>query len=42
MGWMVKLTPRPLYPGNDTGTIMQEVGWATGAVWTGAENLARH
>jgi len=28
------------YPGNDTETVMQEVGWAPGPVWKGAENLA--
>jgi len=30
MGWMVNVTPRPLYTGNDTETIMQEAGWAQG------------
>jgi len=29
-----------LYPGIDPVTIVQEAGWATGPVWTGAENLA--
>jgi len=33
--------PRPLFtPGNDSVPIVQEVGWAPGPVWTGAENLA--
>ena len=40
-GWGVSVTPRPLStPGKDTVPIVQEVGWATGPVWTGAENLA--
>jgi hypothetical protein len=37
MGWVVNATPRPLYRGKDTVTILQEAGWATGPVWTGAE-----
>jgi hypothetical protein len=37
----VSLTPRPLFtPGKDPVPIVQEVGWAPGPVWTGAENLA--
>ena len=33
--------PRPLFtPGKDPGPIVQEAEWATGPVWTGAENLA--
>ena len=37
----VSSTPRPLFtPGKDPVPIVQEAGWATGAVWTGAENLA--
>ena len=33
--------PGPLFtPGKDTVPIVQEVGWAPGPVWTGAENLA--
>jgi hypothetical protein len=38
-GW---LTPRPgrFSPGSDLVPIVQEAGWATGPVWTGAENLA--
>jgi hypothetical protein len=34
--------PRPhLTPGKDPVPIVQEDGWASGPVWTGAENLAR-
>jgi hypothetical protein len=37
----VSVTPRPrLTPGKDPVTIVQEAGWASGPVWTGAENLA--
>ena len=32
--------PAALPPGNDPVPIAQEVGWAPGQVWTGAENLA--
>jgi hypothetical protein len=33
--------PRPhLAPGKDPVPIVQEAGWASGPVWTGAENLA--
>ena len=33
--------PRPLFtPGKDPVRIVQEVGWAPGPVWTGAENIA--
>ena len=40
-GWGVSVTPRPLFtPGKDPVLIVQEVGWAPGPVWTGAENLA--
>ena len=40
MGWVVSTTPRPLYPpGKDPVPIVQEVGWAPGSVWTGAEKL---
>jgi hypothetical protein len=37
-GWS---TPRPgrFTPGKDPVPIVQEAGWATGPVWTGAENL---
>ena len=37
----MSFTPRPLFtPGKDPVPIVQEAGWATGPVWTGAENLA--
>ena len=40
-GCGVSVTPRPLFtPGKDLVHIVQEVGWAPGPVWTGAENLA--
>jgi len=40
-GWGVSVTPRSLLtPGKDPVPIIQEVGWAPGPVWTGAENLA--
>ena len=33
--------PQPhLTPGKDPVPIVQEVGWASGSVWTRAENLA--
>jgi len=37
-GW---LTPRPgrFTPGKDPVAIVQEAGWASGPVWTDAENL---
>jgi hypothetical protein len=37
-GWSA---PRPVRftPGKDPVPIVQEVGWAPGPVWTGAENL---
>jgi len=39
-GWGVSVTPRPLFtPRKDLVPIAQEVGWAPGPVWTGAENL---
>jgi len=28
MGWVVNATPRPLYPRNDSVTLVQEAGWA--------------
>ena len=39
MGWSM---PRPgrFTPGKDTVPIVKVAGWATGQVWTGAENLA--
>jgi hypothetical protein len=39
-GWGVSVTPRPyLIPGKDPVPIVQESGWISGPVWTGAENL---
>jgi hypothetical protein len=41
VGWVVSVTPRPLFtPGKDPVPIVQEVRWAPGPVWTGAENFA--
>jgi len=35
--------PWPLFaPGKDPVPIVQEAAWATGPVWTGAENLGPH
>ena len=40
-GWGVSVTPRQLFtPGKEPVPVVQEVGWAPGPVWTGAENLA--
>jgi len=40
MGWGVSVTLRPhLTPGKDPVSTVQEAGWASGPVWTGAENL---
>jgi hypothetical protein len=40
-GWGVSIKPRRLFfLGEDSIPILQEVGWAPGSVWTGAENLA--
>jgi hypothetical protein len=40
-GWGVSVTPWPLFtPGKDPVPIVQEAGWATGPVLTGADNLA--
>ena len=40
-GWGVSVTPRPLFiPGKGPVSIVQEAGWASGPVWTGAEILA--
>ena len=40
-GCVVNATPRPLCPREaESLPIVQEAGWATGPVWTGAENLA--
>ena len=40
--WVISITPRPLYPSKDPVPIVQEAGWASGPVWTGAENLTSH
>jgi len=32
--------PAAPYPGKDPVPIVQEAGWASEPVWTGAENLA--
>ena len=42
-GWGVSVTPQPFFnppPRKDPVSIVQEVGWAPGPVWIGAENLA--
>jgi len=40
MGW-VDVRPRPLHPQErDPVPTEQEAGWASGSVWTGAENSA--
>jgi hypothetical protein len=41
MGWVVNATLQPLYPRKKKKTvpIVKEGGWASGPVWTGAENL---
>ena len=37
----VSVTPQPLFtPGKDPVPNVQEVGWAPGPVWIGAENFA--
>ena len=42
-GWGVSVTPRPFFtPEKDPVPIVQGAGWASGLVWTGAENLAPH
>jgi len=39
--WVVNGTPRPFYPQRrNLVPTVQEAGWASGPVWTGAENLA--
>jgi hypothetical protein len=41
MGWVVNATPLLLYPRErDPVPILQGAGWASGPIWTGAENLA--
>ena len=43
MGQGVRVTLRPHFtPGKDPVPIVQEAVWASGPVWTGAENLAPH
>ena len=37
-GWSAS-RPGRLSPGKDPVPIVQEAGWASGPVWTGAENL---
>jgi hypothetical protein len=40
-GWGVSVMPRPPFTsGKEPVPIVQEAGWASGPVWTGAENLA--
>jgi hypothetical protein len=39
-GWVVSITPRPLYPRERPVPIIKETGWAPGPIWTCAENLA--
>ena len=40
-GWVVNVTPRPLYPRERCPVpVLQEAGWDAGSVCTGAENLA--
>jgi hypothetical protein len=40
-GWMVNATPRPLYPAwKRPALLVREAEWASGPVWTGAENLS--
>ena len=40
-GWGVSVTPQPLFtPGKHPVPIVQEAGWTSVQVWTGAENLA--
>ena len=39
-GCGVRVTPRPLFtPGKDPIPFVQEAGWTSGPIWTGAENL---
>jgi hypothetical protein len=40
-GWSSPRSGR-FTPGKDPVPIVQEVGWASEPVWTGAENLAPH
>jgi hypothetical protein len=38
--WVVKATPRRLYPEKDPISIVQEAGWTPELVWMGPEDLA--
>jgi hypothetical protein len=38
--WSAAYPDRNFTPGKDPVPIVQEVGWAPGPVWTGAENFA--
>ena len=38
--WSASRPSRSLPPGKDLVPIVQDVGWAPGSVWTGAENFA--
>ena len=40
MWWVVKAKPRPLCPRQIPDTTTLKAGWATGPIWTSAENLA--
>jgi len=41
MGWVFNAKPRSLYPpGRDPVPTIQEAGWASGLVCTGAEKIA--
>jgi len=43
MEWVVYATPLSLYSRErDTLSIVQEAGWASGLIWTGAENIAQN
>jgi len=38
-GWVVSSTPRPHFtPGKNPVSILQEVGWAPGPIWTGGKS----
>ena len=40
MGWVVNITPRPLYPRErEPVPIVQEAAWAPEPVWASAENI---
>jgi hypothetical protein len=41
VGSLAYVTPRPFYPQKiDLVPIVQQVGWAPGSVWTGAQDIA--